>query len=232
MGRDTSIGGGCCGSNSQYSAILLSGARPPGMVTVYTSLLDIQPCAARARRCSESQTGDSGPLSLSALALPHANSHFSRITAQIRWGALVFVDADVARAGVKSGGSCVVVYARLFFHFGCPRTRTSSSPTMARLAPTLALLLLAVALAPAAAAPQEDAVTRMGPGAKRLSPRLVEKPLEFSAQMRAAPGVAAPLPTPLGHSSGYFKLNRTSAAEMFYFYFKAGAYTRSLFSST
>ena len=28
-------------------------------------------------------------------------------------------------------------------------------------------------------------------------------------------------PTPFQHSAGYFKLNRTSAAEMFYFYFKS-----------
>ncbi|EEH60536.1 uncharacterized protein MICPUCDRAFT_13532 [Micromonas pusilla CCMP1545] len=52
----------------------------------------------------------------------------------------------------------------------------------------------------------------------RLSPRLFEKTLDLSAHL--SPTASSP-PTPFDHAAGYFALNRTRAAEMFYFYFRS-----------
>jgi len=88
-----------------------------------------------------------------------------------------------------------------------------------------AYLILAASLALVASASAgggifedvEDAtLRRMGAGAQRVTDRIVEKPLRLLDV--DAPGRD---PTPFEHSSGYFKLNRTSAAEMFYFYFRS-----------
>mmetsp|Transcript_30744 Transcript_30744/g.76505 ORF Transcript_30744/g.76505 Transcript_30744/m.76505 type:complete len:546 (+) Transcript_30744:27-1664(+) len=92
----------------------------------------------------------------------------------------------------------------------------------------LALLALAASLALAAAAaapdPTDDpTLLRMGPGAKRISKRIVERPLNLEQfrENKEADGAFTAPPTPFEHAAGYFALNRTSAANMFYFYFKS-----------
>ena len=77
----------------------------------------------------------------------------------------------------------------------------------------LVLALAPGALAGSAFASSDDAVLRMGVGARRLSARIVERPLAFPEGVVRGPSP----PTPFEHSAGYFALNRTSAAEMFYF---------------
>ncbi len=78
-------------------------------------------------------------------------------------------------------------------------------------------LALAVVVAATPPAVDEPALLRMGAGARRVSSRLVEKDL---APFEVAHGVSSD-PTPFERSSGYFELNRTAAAEMFYFYFRS-----------
>ena len=93
-----------------------------------------------------------------------------------------------------------------------------------------ALLLCAVASAAAGSVfAGEDASTdrtllRMGDGARRLTDRIVERPIPLEGLLADVDGTP---PTPFEHSSGYFKLNRTKAAEMFYFYFKSRSATPS-----
>ena len=69
----------------------------------------------------------------------------------------------------------------------------------------------------------DQTLRRMGEGATRLTARIVEKPLNLKSLLASSPGE----PTPFEHSSGYFKLNRTKSAEMFYFYFKSRSTTPS-----
>ena len=83
----------------------------------------------------------------------------------------------------------------------------------------LVLALAPGALAGSAFASSDDAVLRMGVGARRLSARIVERPLAFPEGVVRGPSP----PTPFEHSAGYFALNRTSAAEMFYFLFRSRA---------
>lgn len=85
----------------------------------------------------------------------------------------------------------------------------------------LAFLLPLFALAATAA----DAASGADGDFKSLTSRIREKTLNLEAHLRKddvddGGGFFAP-PTPFQHSAGYFKLNRTSAAEMFYFYFKS-----------
>ena len=93
-----------------------------------------------------------------------------------------------------------------------------------------ALLLCAVASTAAGSVfAGEDASTdrtllRMGDGARRLTDRIVERPIPLEGLLADVDGTP---PTPFEHSSGYFKLNRTKAAEMFYFYFKSRSATPS-----
>jgi serine carboxypeptidase-like clade 4 len=91
------------------------------------------------------------------------------------------------------------------------------APPRTSLAVVLSLALAAVATATPLGSVDDPALLRMGAGARRVSERLVEKDL---APLEMAHGVSS-APTPFERSSGYFELNRTSAAEMFYFYFRA-----------
>ena len=90
---------------------------------------------------------------------------------------------------------------------------------------TLALAAVASAAAGSVFAGDDTDQTlrRMGEGATRLTARIVEKPLNLKSLLASSPGE----PTPFEHSSGYFKLNRTKSAEMFYFYFKSRSTTPS-----
>ena len=91
------------------------------------------------------------------------------------------------------------------------------APPRTSLAVVLSLALAAVAAATPLGSVDDPALLRMGAGARRVSERLVEKDL---APFEMAHGVSS-APTPFERSSGYFELNRTSAAEMFYFYFRS-----------
>ena len=91
------------------------------------------------------------------------------------------------------------------------------APPRLSLGVVLSLALAAVATAIPLSSVDDPALLRMGAGARRVSERLVEKDL---APLEMAHGVSS-APTPFERSSGYFELNRTSAAEMFYFYFRA-----------
>ena len=91
------------------------------------------------------------------------------------------------------------------------------APPRTSLAVVLSLALAAVAAVTPLGSVDDPALVRMGAGARRVSERLVEKDL---APFEMAHGVSS-APTPFERSSGYFELNRTSAAEMFYFYFRS-----------